>query len=156
MPCAPLALLGLALAAPGTPAVRPPPARETCTRYQVMAERNALAPEAEVAAWGAAGLTRAGLLDPASPCFLHVRITAGPIHTGGREDGFAAHVAVSTRRLQKDGKLVTREKGFLFVEATREAVLGKARAFVEDFAGRLGAPPAAGPGGAGGTAGDSG
>ena len=142
-------LLGLALSAP--PASAPPPPRATqpsgapvarasrqppplvCTSYRVLVEQNELAPEAEVAGWATAALGRAALLDPASPCFVHVRITAGPTRTGGREDGFVAHVAASTRRFFRDGKLVTREKGMLFIEPRREGVVARARTFVEEF-----------------------
>jgi hypothetical protein len=136
------ALLGLALTAPvRAPATAPPPA--PCTRFRVQAEKNDLAPDAEVAAWTSAALDHRALLDPASPCFVHVRITAGPIRTGGKEDGFVAHVAASTRRLQRDGKLVTREKGMLFVEARRDAVIPRVRAFVDDFVAGLATTAAA-------------
>jgi len=146
------ALLGLALSAPVKAPAQPPPV--PCTRYRVQAEKNDLAPEAEVAAWTAAALDHVALLDPASPCFVHVRITAGPIRTGGKEDGFVAHVSASTRRFLRDGKLVTREKGMLLVEARRDVLVPRVRSFVEDFVTGLtttaaapGAPTApAGPG----------
>lgn len=149
-------LLGLALAPGATPSVPPPsppaparaagvaparPAPVVCTRYRAQAEKNELVPEEEVATWASAALEKAGLLDPASPCFLHARITAGPIRTGGREDGWVAHVALSTRRYLKDGKLVTNEKGMLFVEPRREGVVAKARGFVEEFVAKVKAAP---------------
>jgi hypothetical protein len=129
------ALLGLALSAPQVPA-----SPVTCAKYGVIAEKNDLAAEQDVAASATAGLQKAGVFDKASPCFVHVRITAGPIRTGGREDGWMAHVAASTRRLLKDGKHVTREKGMLFVEPTRERLVGRVRKFVEDYASSLGGP----------------
>lgn len=131
-------LLGLSLSAPTrAPAVKlaapaQPPAA-ACERYRVLAEQNALAPEAEVAAWATAALQRAALLDPASPCFVHVRITAGPISTRGREDGFVAHVSASTRRFLRDGKLVTRERGLLVVQARRDEVVPRVHDFVDEF-----------------------
>jgi hypothetical protein len=133
------ALLGLALSAPpAVPAPRAPPA--VCTKYSVIAEKNDLATTPDVVAWATAALEKANVLDKASPCFVHVRITAGPIHTGGREDGWAGHVSASTRRLLKDGKLVTREKGTLFVEPTRDGVADKVRKFVEDYASSVAVP----------------
>ena len=48
-----------------------------------------------------------------------------------------AHVALSTRRFLRDGKLVTHEKGMLFVEAEREGLVAKARSFVEQFVAKL-------------------
>jgi hypothetical protein len=146
-------LLGLVVSAPvrapakatGAPAAQPPPV--VCTRYRVQAEKNELVPDAEVARWTTAALERAALLDPASPCFVHVRITAGPIRTGGKEDGFVAHVSSSTRRFFRDGKLVTREKGMLFVEPHREEVVARVRSFVDEFVAGLvttAAPGAAG------------
>lgn len=146
-------LLGLALAAPPAPAPPAPPATRAtqaagapgaargaqpappvvCTRYRVLAEKNELASDEEVAGWATAALEHAALLDPASPCFVHVRITAGPTRTGGKEDGYVAHVAASTRRFFRDGKLVTREKGMLFIEPRREAVVPRVRTFVEEF-----------------------
>ena len=131
------AALGLALAAAPTAAPAAAPAAATCTRYRVMAEKNDLAAEEDVAAWATAALERGALLDKASPCFVHVRITASPIRAGGREDGWVAHVSVSTRRYFKDGKLVTNEKGILLVEPTREALAAKARTHVEEFVSRL-------------------
>lgn len=128
------ALLGLALSAPvkvPAKAVAPPPV--PCTRYRVLAEKNALLPDAEVAAWATSALGKAALLDPASPCFVHVRITAGPLRTAGKEDGFVAHVSASTRRLLRDGKLVTHEKGMLLVEAHREDLLPRVHAFLDEF-----------------------
>jgi hypothetical protein len=134
-------LLGLALSAPvrapakavGAPAAQPAQPPAACTRYRVLAEKNELVPDAEVAAWATAALEKASLLDAASPCFVHLRITAGPIRSGGKEDGFVAHVSASTRRFFRDGKLVTREKGMLFVEAHREEVVPRVRSFVDDF-----------------------
>lgn len=137
-------VLGLALSAPvrapatpvGSPAAaaakaaQPPAA---CTGYRVLAEKNDLAADADVAAWATAALEKAALHDPASPCFVHVRITAGPIRTGGKEDGFVAHVSTSTRRFFRDGKLVTRERGMLFVEPRREDVVPRVKGFVDDF-----------------------
>lgn len=130
-------VLGLSLSAPArAPAVKlgPPPAPPpSCVRYRAQAERNELLPEGEVAAWATAALERAALLDPASPCFVHVRITAGPISTMGRQDGFVAHVSASTRRFFRDGKLVTREKGLLVVQAHREDVIPRIHEFVDEF-----------------------
>jgi hypothetical protein len=138
------ALLGLALSAPpaqpAPSAPAAPAAPATCTKYSVIVEKNELAANQDVAAWATAALEKANLFDRASPCFVHVRITAGPIHTGGREDGWAAHVSTSTRRLLKDGKLVTREKGTLFIEPTRDGVAAKARKLVEDYAASVAAP----------------
>lgn len=148
------ALLGVALCAGGTapaPARTPakatarsaaPPATLPCTRYRVLAEQNELAPDAEVAAWATAALERAGLLDPASPCLVHVRITAGALRTGGKEDGYVAHVATSTRRFLREGKLVTHEKGMLFVDAKRDEVVRRVHAFVDAFVAGLAAAPA--------------
>jgi creatinine amidohydrolase/Fe(II)-dependent formamide hydrolase-like protein len=136
-----VALLGLALSAPSA---RPAPASPAaCTKYSVFAEKNDLAADQDVAGWATAALEKADVLDKASPCFVHVRITAGPIRKGGKEDGWMAHVSTSTRRLQKDGKLVTREKGTLFVEPLREGLVEKVRKFVGDYASSLGstAPP---------------
>ncbi len=42
----------------------------------------------------------------------------------------------------KDGKLVTREKGMLFVEPLREGLVAKARSFVEEFVAKLRPEPA--------------
>jgi hypothetical protein len=128
-------LLGLALSAPSAPA-----SPVVCTRYSVLAEKNDLAADQDVAAWATAALEKADLFDKASPCFVHVRITAGPIRAGGKQDGWVAHVSASTRRLLNDGKLVTRERGTLFVEPMREGLVRKVRKFVEDFASRLGSP----------------
>ncbi len=128
-------LLGLALSAPSAPA-----SRAACTKYSVVAEKNELAADQDVATWPTAALERAGVFDKASPCFVHVRITAGPIRAGGKQDGWVAHVSASTRRLLNDGKLVTREKGMLFVEPTRDGLVRKVRKFVEDFASSLGSP----------------
>jgi hypothetical protein len=147
-------LLALALSAPPavgqgpaapakpTPAATRPPPPVVCTRYRAQVEKNALADERQLASWATTSLDQARLLDPASPCFLHVRITAAPIRTGGREDGWMAHVAISIRRYLKDGKLVTHEKGMLFVEPTREALVPRARGFVEEFVAALGTAPA--------------
>lgn len=162
------ALLGVTLStAAGAPAAKVvAPAQHApapCTRYGVLAEANELVPAAEVAAWASAALQRAALLDPGSPCFVHVRITAGPIRTGGKTDGFVAHVSTSTRRFLRDGKLVTREKGMLLVEPRREDVVPRAHEFVDAFVAALattaasgvGAPPApstARPGGGGASA----
>ena len=128
-------LLGLALSAPSAPA-----SPAACTKYSVLAEKNDLAADQDVAAWATAALEKADVFDKASPCFVHVRITAGPTRTGGKQDGWVAHVSASTRRLLNDGKLVTREKGTLFVEPKREGLVRKVRKFVEDFASRLGSP----------------
>ena len=128
-------LLGLALSAPSAPA-----SPVACTKYSVLAEKNDLAADQDVAAWATAALEKADVFDKASPCFVHVRITAGPTRTGGKQDGWVAHVSASTRRLLNDGKLVTREKGTLFVEPKREGLVRKVRKFVEDFASRLGSP----------------
>jgi hypothetical protein len=141
-------VLGLALAAPAPVTAPIPlavpgkaataaPTMAACTRYRVLAEKNDLAAEAEVAGWAAAALEKAGLSDPASPCSVYVRVTAGPIRSGGRQDGYVAHVAASTRRYLRDGKLVTNEKGLLLVEATKEALVAKARTFVEQYAAGL-------------------
>ena len=128
-------LLGLALSAPSSPA-----SPAVCTKYSVLAEKNDLVADQEVAAWATGALESVDAFDKASPCFVHVRITAGTTRAGGRQDGWVAHVSASTRRLLKDGKLVTREKGTLFVEATREGLVRKVRKFVEDFASSLGSP----------------
>jgi lactam utilization protein B len=109
-----------------------------CTRYRVLAERTDLAADEEVASWAKGALQRAALLDEQSPCYVHVRVTAGPIRAGGRQDGWVAHVAVSTRRYLRDGKLVADEKGMLLVESTKEALAAKARSFVEDTVAALG------------------
>jgi len=130
-------LLGLALSAPSAPA-----SPVVCTKYSVLAEKNDLVAEQDVAAWATGALERVDAFDKASPCFVHVRITAGPIRAGGRQDGWVAHVSGSTRRLLKDGKLVTREKGTLLVEATREGLVRKVRKFVEDFVSRPASPAA--------------
>lgn len=143
------ALLGLALSTP----VRAPaakvagPAQQVpapCTRYGVLAEENEVAPAGEVAAWASAALQRAALLDPASPCFVHVRITAGPLRTGGKVDGFVAHVSASTRRYLRDGKLVTREKGLLVVEPRPGDVAPRVHEFVDAFVASLATTSAAG------------
>lgn len=136
------ALLAAVLSAPvkaPVKALAPQPPPVVCTKYRVLAEKNDLVGDAELAGWVTGALERAALLDAASPCFVHVRITAGPLRTGGKEDGFVAHVAASTRRFFKDGKLVTREKGMLFVEPRREAIVPRVRAFLEEFAAGLGA-----------------
>jgi hypothetical protein len=133
-------------AAPSTPARAPSPG--ACLRYRVQAERNELAPDAEVAAWATAALERIRLHDPRSPCYLLVRITAGPTRTRGQEDGWVAHVALSARRLQKDGKLVSRERGKLFVEAERDAVVARVRGLVEEWVGTLASPAPEAPAGA--------
>jgi len=142
------ALLAVALSAPpaaapapGTPGARQPPPL-VCTKYRAQVEKNALGDERAFASWVTTSLDQARLLDPASPCFVHVRITAAPIRAGGREDGWMAHVGVSTRRYLKDGKLVTHEKGMLLVEPTREALVPRVRAFVEEFVSKLGTAPA--------------
>jgi hypothetical protein len=123
----------------GQRAPQPPPV--VCTKYRVLAEKSDLAPEAEVASWVTSGLEKAALLDPASLCFVHVRITAGALRTGGKEDGFVAHVAASTRRFFKDGKLVTREKGLLLVEPHRENLVPRVRTFLEEYVASLAATP---------------
>ena len=128
-------LLGLALSAPSAP-----PSTAACTKYSVIAEKNDLVADRDVAAWATAALEKADVFDEASPCFVHVRISAGPTRAGGRQDGWVAHVSVSTRRLLKDGKLVTREKGMLFVEPIRDGIVRKVRKFVEGFASSLGTP----------------
>jgi hypothetical protein len=135
-------LLGLALSAPSIAPGRAPPPAPPCTKYRVQTEPNELAPEKDVAAWASAALEKATLLDKGSACFVHVRITAGPIRSGGRQDGWVAHVALSTRRYLRDGKLVTHEKGMLLVESERDALVAKARSFVEDWIAKLaGEPP---------------
>ena len=116
--------------------VRPVPI-PACTRYRVLAEKNDLAPEKDVAGWATAALERAALFDKNSPCYVHVRITAGPIRSGGRQDGWVAHVAVSTRRYLRGGKLVSNEKGMLLVEAEKDALVARARSLVEEYAARL-------------------
>jgi hypothetical protein len=108
-----------------------------CTKYRGQAEKNELAKEEEVAGWANAALERSGLRDDGSVCFLHVRITAGPTSTGGKEDGWIAHVAVSTRRYLKEGKLVTNEKGMLLVDPRRDGVAARAQKFVEDCVAKL-------------------
>jgi hypothetical protein len=128
-------LLGLALSAPAAPA-----SPVACTKYSVLAEKNDVASEQDVAAWATAALEKAEVFDKGSPCVVHVRITAGPTRAGGKQDGWVAHVSASTRRFLKDGKLVTREKGTLFVEPTRDGLLRKVRTFVEGFASSLGTP----------------
>jgi len=137
-------LLGLALAAPSSPAPTPakgqPPGAPTlaaCARYRVLAEKSELASDAEVAGWVTAALEKGALLDKGSPCWVHVRVTAGPIRSGGRQDGWAAHVSASTRRYLRDGKLVSNEKGMLLVEATKEELAARARKFVEEYAAGL-------------------
>jgi creatinine amidohydrolase/Fe(II)-dependent formamide hydrolase-like protein len=130
-------LLGLALSAPSASA-----SPVACTKYSVVAEKNDLAADQDVAAWATAALEKVDVFDEASPCFVHVRITAGPIRAGGKQDGWVAHVSASTRRLLKDGKLVTREKGTLFVEPMRDGLVRKVRKFVESFASSLGGPVA--------------
>jgi hypothetical protein len=141
-----IALLGLVLSAPA-PARPPAPAPVVCTKYRVMAEENELVDEDDVAAWATGALEKAALLDAKSPCFLHVRITAGPISSGGRKDGWIAHVALSTRRFLKDGKLVTNEKGMLLVDPEKDGVVARARGFVEEFVARLPAVAGAREGG---------
>jgi hypothetical protein len=146
-------LLALALSTPPAAGPAPAPAKPApgaartqplapCTRYRVQVEKNVLADERQLASWATTSLDQARLLDPASPCYLHVRITAAPIRSGGREDGWMAHVGISTRRYLKDGKLVTHEKGMLFVEPTREALVPRARGFIEEFIATLGTAPA--------------
>jgi hypothetical protein len=137
MSFAALALLGLALSAPPSGA-RPAAPRSAatatpCTRYRVIAEKNELAGEDDVAGWARGALERTSLLDERSLCYLHVRITAGATSAGGKVDGWVAHVAVSTRRYVKEGKLITNEKGTLLIEAKRDEVAAKARTFVEEF-----------------------
>jgi hypothetical protein len=144
------ALLAVALSAPPaprsgstttttiTPARSAAPAPAACTKYRVLAEKSELATDQEVAAWAAAALERASLLDKSSPCWVYVRITAAPIRTGGKQDGWHAHVAVSTRRYLRDGKLVGNERGMLLVEAKREALTARARTFVEEYVAKLG------------------
>ena len=129
-----LLLLGLALAAPSTPAPAPAkaqpaaaPTLAACSRYRVLAEPSELASDAEVAGWASVALEKAALLDKDSACWVQVRITAGPIRSGGRQDGWAAHVSTSTRRYLRDGKLVTNERGMLLVEATKGDLAAKAR-----------------------------
>jgi hypothetical protein len=135
-------LIGLALAAPAAAPGRGAPTAPPCTKYRVQTEKNDLAADGEVTAWATAALEKAALLDKGSACFVHVRITAGPIRTGGRQDGWVAHVALSTRRYFKDGKLVTREKGMLLVEAERDALVARTRGFLEDWIAKLaGEPP---------------
>lgn len=139
--------------APAARAAAPPPV--ACAGYRVLAEKNDLTSDAQVATWATAALEQAALLDPASPCFVHVRITAGPIRTGGKEDGFVAHVSTSTRRFFRDGKLVTREKGMLFVEPRREDLLPRVKGLVDDFvAGLVTAAGSARPVAAAGSEGD--
>jgi hypothetical protein len=139
-------LLGVVLSAPVKAPVKAPapaqPAPVVCTKYRVLAEKNELVAEDEVGRWVTAALEKGALLDAASPCFVHVRITAGPIRTGGKEDGFVAHVSTSTRRFFRDGKLVTREKGMLLVEPHREALPPRVRTFLEEFVAGLTTPPA--------------
>jgi hypothetical protein len=144
-------LLGFALSTPSAPPApaatgaqgpRAPAAAVACTKYRAQVEKNALASEHDLASWANLALDRAALLDARSPCFVHVRITAGPIHTGGREDGWMAHVGVSTRRYLKDGKHVTHEKGMLLVEPTREGLVPRVRSFVEEFVSALRSAPA--------------
>ncbi len=142
-------LLGLALSAtvkgaPPAPAksAAAPSSAVVCRKYRVRAEKSDLATDQEVTGWATAALERASLLDNESPCYVHVRITAGPIRSGGRQDGWMAHVGVSTRASVKDGKLVTREKGMLFVEPLREGLVAKARSFVEEFVAKLRPEPA--------------
>ncbi len=131
-------LLGLVLSAPPAPSA--PASPGVCTKYRVLAEKNDLASDKDVAAWTTAALEKAGLFDKASPCFVHVRVTTGPVRAGGKQFGWVAHVSTSARRLRKDGNLVTREKGMLFMEPERDEVVRKVRKFVEDFASRLGSP----------------
>jgi hypothetical protein len=137
-------LLGLALSAPASAAApgRAPPAPAPCTKYRVQAEKNELAAEGDVAAWATAALEKAALFDARSPCYVHVRITAGPIRSGGRQDGWVAHVALSTRRYLREGKLVTREKGMLLVEAEREPLVARAREFLQGWIAKLAGEPA--------------
>jgi hypothetical protein len=140
-------LLAAALATPTPVPAKASPPPVACTKYRVLAERNDLVGEEEVAGWVRTALERADLLDAASPCFVHLRITAGPIRTGGKEDGFVAHVSASTRRFLRDGKLVTREKGMLLVEPRRETLVPRVRTFVEEFvAGLRSAPTGEGEG----------
>ncbi len=143
------ALLGLGLLAPakGAPpasakSAAPPTGAVVCTKYRVLAEKSDLAPDREVAGWATAALERASLFGGESPCYVYVRITAGPIRSGGRQDGWMAHVGVSIRRYLKTGQLVTREKGMLFVEPLRERLSAKARSFVEEYVAMLHAEPA--------------
>lgn len=143
-------LLGVVLSAPvvKAPVKAPAPAQPApvvCTKYRVLAEKNELVPDDEVARWVTAALEKGALLDATSPCFVHVRITAGPLRTGGKEDGFVAHVSTSIRRFFRDGKLVTREKGMLLVEPRREALPPRVRTFLEEFVAGLASPPAVEP-----------
>jgi hypothetical protein len=131
MSFAAVALLGLALSAP--PPARPAPEPPACPKYRVIAEENELAGADDVAAWAKGPLERAALLDERSPCYLHVRVTAGKTSAGGKVDGWVAHVAVSVRRYVKAGKLISNEKGMLFIEPKRDGVVAKARSFVEEF-----------------------
>jgi hypothetical protein len=124
---------------PARPAPRPPP--EACTRYRVLAEKSDLATDQEVAGWTTAALKRAALLDEKSPCWVYVRISAAPIRSGGRQDGWHAHVAISTRRYLKEGKLVANERGMLLVEAERDALVARAKTFLEEYVAKLGATP---------------
>jgi hypothetical protein len=126
-------------AAPASGARAAPPA--ACTKYRVLAEKSELGTDQEIAAWATAALERASLHDKGSPCWIYVRITAAPIRTGGKQDGWHAHVAASTRRYLKDGKLVSNERGMLLVEAQREALAARARTFLEEYVARLGAAP---------------
>ncbi len=130
-----VALLGVALSAPTKGP--PPPTAAACTRFRVLAEKNDLAAEGEVAAWVTGALERAALLDEQSPCFVQVRITAIPIRSGGRQDGWVAHVSASTRRFLRDGKLVANEKGMLLVEPARESLVARARTFLEAYVAAL-------------------
>jgi hypothetical protein len=157
MAIGPALFLGFVLAAPPTAAPAPAkgqraaaPTLAACARYRVLAEQSELASEAEVAGWATAALEKGALLDKDSPCWVQVRVTAGPIRSGGRQDGWAAHVSASTRRYLRDGKLVSNEKGMLLVEATKEELAARARKFVEEYAAGLKLhreEPKRGPGG---------
>ncbi len=150
------ALLAVALTAPAAPPKNgstttttivpahpapPPAAAPPCSKYRVLAEKSELATDQEVSGWATAALQRAALFDKGSPCWIYVRITAAPIRTGGKQDGWHAHVAVSTRRYLKDGKLVSNERGILLVEAERDALAARARALLEEYVGKLGGTP---------------
>lgn len=131
-------LVGLALSA-GTAHPAPPAAGAlVCTKYRVIADKNALVPEENVAAWATAALEKAALFDKASPCYVHVRITAAPLRKGGQEDGWVAHVSLSTRRYVKDGKIVTNEKGMLLIDARREDLVARVQSFVEEYVSKPG------------------
>ena len=53
-------VLGLALSAPGNVPATPAPAPVGCTKYRVLAEKNDLVPDADVAAWAVAALQDRG------------------------------------------------------------------------------------------------